>query len=678
MKDSSNVKDIQRNHIIASNTVTDPEREFKETTKDVCEENLVYLRIWSISDNRPFNYQTKAILLPRSKIAQSLSQHSYVTCIVSKVWAWERIQEEIASALVQHLRFIPLTQPQNSFQKDICFYHYSIDKPQRQSLPFSAVPKIVPNNTPEDNSSTMDRIENYLKIEGSCSSSSSILLYPILNRIDFWNAIHPFEGLKTNIKWAIDMVVFCHPSKPLRRLHQRDKLNSDSHNSSLKSTNPPIKIEESVRKRKHFEGLVSEKTGIITIPNKPEGGEKQRQRIASESTCSLVKELQGKHKDTYEKGNCNHREELEPSKLATKGMNDIVSGNHCSRPAYCLNELQFKGQNAHKEDKAIKCEGQNIELYLKQQSQSDNRCFSSDSNADFLTRHRKENCQRQDEQKHQQQQQQQQQSTLNSKRRCSYSTLEQFLPKNELSPVEDLPLTRTDSPSSCDDNNDYLDTFGTLPRSICPQDQIISVEPNDKETSTSFKHDNEEKGARQSEMSSKRNFEHKKSVRIQAITTNLCQHEHKENGRHAATTSTNGNPESREKVKNRTERNKKTVPEYSGIHPYDIICYPKQAGLKNIGNRRLDILVEMAVSHCDAAMDKTARSKVVESVVNTIHEAGGEFVRWCQIRGYVAASQFLACLTVREKFDEALVFRGRPSQERSVYEILKVKDEVTA
>jgi hypothetical protein len=69
---------------------------------------------------------------------------------------------------------------------------------------------------------------------------------------------------------------------------------------------------------------------------------------------------------------------------------------------------------------------------------------------------------------------------------------------------------------------------------------------------------------------------------------------------------------------------------------------------------------------------------VVESVVNAIHEAGGEFVRWCQIRGYVAASQFLACLTVREKFDEALVFRGRPSQERSVYEILKMKDQVPA
>jgi len=577
------LKEKQKNDIIVSKTVTTQQRQSTTTANDICEENLVYLRIWSIGHDLPCNYTTNELQFQsQSIIAQSLSQDHFVTCIVSKIWTWERIQEEIESTLKQHLGWVPLTQPQNSLQMSTCFYHCSKDKSQPSSIPLPSLPKHVPNKTLEDNRRTTEPVGNCMKIEEDCSSSSSYKLYPIFHRMDFWNAIRPYESIGNNVKWAIDMAVFCQQLEQLGLKQHYDQSDLKIHDIS-RNRSIPMKLEESIGKRKQLDRIFPDENRIIASPNERDKGKKGRRRITCESTCTIETELQPRRNDKQsenESENCENH--IESIKLRAKTMHET-------------SRSRVNVQNVKEESHAIKCKNPSAELCSigRGISQRDKRCSSLKS------------------------------TVASSDARSSL--------------VEDLPLTRVDATSLCSRENNSLD-IGQLSGSI-------SVKKKDGK---------------------------------QTMTLTIPHHELKEKGRHVTTASSNHNPKCGEKVKISTEMSKKVVSETSFFNPYDVICYPKRAALQNIGNRRLEILVEMAASHYDSAMDNAARSKVVNSVVHTIHEAGGEFFRWCQIRGYVVASPFLACLTVREKFDEALVFRGRPSQERSLYQILKVQNGATS
>jgi hypothetical protein len=587
------MNDNQKNSIMACKSATSQQRDFSKNMIDICEENLVYLRIWSIGNNLPSTDETKAShFQSHSIISQSLSQDYCVTCIVSKVWKWQRIQEEIASTLKQHLGCVPQKQPKNSLHFSY-FYLCSNNKSQPQSIPLPALPECDTKKSPEGNTSTADLHESYMKIEGNCHLSPSIKLYPIFHRLDFWNAIHPYESIGSNVKWSVDMVVFCSPSEPLGRIQQYNSCDLNVQEISFHGS-VPMKVEDAVGKRKHC--MYTEGSLVINSPKRQNKGKKQRRRITGKSKCKLETESLAKQKDKFtqnERNNCKDQNVTEAT-----------------------NKIKGKVQDAKEKSNVMKC---------KKQS---NKLFST----------RQENSQ------HDKQQ---------------YDLAYTLASTHALSSLEDLPFGQSDSASIHNRDNNGLE-IGQVPGTVCTQGKTFQLgTKNDEARSVIPIHNHKETDTIQSSISTVKEVEQKKKDG---------------NARRFTSTSSHHNNECGANVKTMKERNKKAVTETSLFNPYDIICYPKRAALQNIGNRRLKILVEMAASHYNGAMDNAARSEVVNSVVAIIHEAGGKFFRWCQIRGYVIASPFLACLTAREKFDEALVFRGRPSQERSLYQILKVHD----
>jgi hypothetical protein len=624
------MKAKQKNDILASKTSTMQQRDFSNTANDTCEENLVYLRIWSIGNNLPSNYPKNELLLPHSIIAQSLSQDYCVTCIVSKVWKWQRIQEEIMSTLKQHLGSVPLRLPQNSFHLSY-FYHCSKDESQPQSIPLPTLAKLDVNKISEDNSSIIDPIEKCITVEGDFPSLPSFKLYPILHRMDFWNAIHPYESIGSNAKWSVDMIVLCSPIKKLGRIQRYDQ---NSQKINVKGS-IPMKVEDTVGKSKYVDTIHLEQDLVINSINKQDKGKKQRRSITSKSSRKVETDILATRNDKHiqcERNNCEDHIgliELRSTEISEASRSHVMVQNvrEESNPVSC------KVQDSREELNAIKNKKQRTEL-----------CSTRRENTEHDEQH--------------------------SNLECTVAS------RHALLSLEDHPFSQLDSTSILKKDNNSLEV-GQVPGSVCTQRQECSLGTNDKEGPVIPLDDHKETDTDSSETSSIPKHVQTKKAGNEKHNKTLAsvQHDLKATRRHFTTTVSHHNPDGVANVKISKERNKKTVTEAAFFIPYDVICYPKRAALQNIGNRRLEILVEMAASHYNTAMDNAARSKVVNSVVAIIHEAGGKFFRWCQVRGYVIASPFLACLTVREKFDEALVFRGRPSQERSLYQILKVHDD---
>jgi hypothetical protein len=230
------MKEKQKNDILASKTTATHQRDFSTIANDICEENLVYLQIWWIGNNLPRKDTTNEQQFQyRVMISEYLSQDYCVTCIVSRVWTWERIQEEIVSILKQHLGCISLEETQNALQDLSYFYPCNNDKSQPQSIPLPTLPKHNVTTTQVESSSI---VQNHTNVKGHRSSLPSYNLYPIFNRMDFWNAIQPNDSIETNVRWAVNMVVVCQQPEHLGRIRPCNQLNGNIADSRLNNLIP--------------------------------------------------------------------------------------------------------------------------------------------------------------------------------------------------------------------------------------------------------------------------------------------------------------------------------------------------------------------------------------------------------------------------------------------------------
>jgi hypothetical protein len=141
--------------------------------------------------------------------------------------------------------------------------------------------------------------------------------------------------------------------------------------------------------------------------------------------------------------------------------------------------------------------------------------------------------------------------------------------------------------------------------------------PIDKEMSILLEHNH--KTTISIEPSGISEMKHKeKDENPKKILTHHCQHDYKEKGTYLPVPLLNSNLKSIKKVKKSIDWIKQPVSESHFFHPYDVICYPKRVALYNVGNRRLEILIKIATSTCHATLDHEARSKMVQSVIQTI------------------------------------------------------------
>jgi hypothetical protein len=589
--------DTQKNDTILGQAASIHMRGVSIASNDTSDENSVYLRIWSIENQLVYDEKFQSY----SNIAQSVSQGHFAHCIASRIWTWERIKEEITSTLRQQLGYVPHNQPLNSCQTSTCFYYCSKDEILPQSIPFPTLSESILEKMAEYNSRTADLVQNNLKIEGNCTSSIPCKLYPIIHRIDFWNAIQAYENNDTNIKWMVNMVVFCQPSEQSGGIKQLDNFDLNIDHILLKSS-IQMKMNAPFGKRTHVNSLLPKNEGTVICAN--EGDNSMiLSKIFTSSCASTIREecpLKGNHRqiqnEVYDTAESIGLKEQEKHKLLSSQTQSITE---------LSNVINRQKQNI--ESSLI---GPRITTHDRPTLNLESTVLSRDM--------------------------------FPSTKDCSSIRID-----SSLLPIRDV-------------HSHYI---GRVAGSINTHNQIIGLRTNDDDTLTLLESDHK--------------FMH--------VCTNISKMKQKKKGEEKSKTPANNfktsnvsNTKSRDESKVSTDRGKRVLFDTSFFHPYDVICHPRRTALQNIGNRRLEILIEMAASHYDAAMDKVTRSKVVDSVVDNIHEAGGKFFRWCQIRGYVLASRFLACLTVREKFDEALVFRGRPSQERSLYQILKVQDSATS
>lgn len=345
------MKEKQKNDTIPGKTTAAHQRDFSTIANDICEENLVYLRIWWIGNNLPCKDTTNEQQFQSSAmISEYLSQDYCVTCIVSRVWTWERIQEEIVSILKQHLGCISLEETQNALQDLSYFYPCNNDKSQPQSIPLPTLPKHNVTTTQVESSSI---VQNQINVKGHRSSLPSYNLYPIFNRMDFWNAIQPNESIETNVRWAVNMVVVCQQPEHLGRIRPYNQLNGNIADSRLNNL-IPMKIKEPVGEQKYSDSeLFPKKNEIISSPTRLTTGKNLGQQVICESTNTMDTTLQIKqNNDTQVKNDCEHFSES--IDFGSKEMQEML----CSRQKF---------PKETNESNATKCKHQSTDICSNRQ-----------------------------------------------------------------------------------------------------------------------------------------------------------------------------------------------------------------------------------------------------------------------------------------------------------------------
>jgi hypothetical protein len=395
---------------------------------------------------------------------------------------------------------------QNAFQELPYFYPCNNDKSQPQSIPLPTLPKHNVTTTQVETSSI---VQNHTNVKGHCSSLPSYNLYPIFNRMDFWNAIQPNDSIETNVRWAVNMVVVCQQPERLGRIQPYNQPSGNIADSRLNSS-IPMKIKEPVGEQKYYDRkLFPKKNEIVSSPTRLTTGKNIEQQVICELTNTMDTTLQAKqNNDTQVKNDCEHFSE------SIDFRNNEVQEMLCSRQKF---------PKETNESNATKCKHQNTGICSNRQGINQNEKTRSN-----------------------------------------------------------LPSIPIDKEMSILLEHNHKTT--------------ISIEPSGI-----------------SEMKHKEKDENPKK-----ILTHHCQHDYKEKGTYLPVPLLNSNLKSIKKVKKSIDWIKQPVSESHFFHPYDVICYPKRVALYNVGNRRLEILIKIATSTCHATLDHEARSKMVQSVIQTI------------------------------------------------------------
>ncbi|KAL7574175.1 hypothetical protein ACA910_014853 [Epithemia clementina (nom. ined.)] len=65
------------------------------------------------------------------------------------------------------------------------------------------------------------------------------------------------------------------------------------------------------------------------------------------------------------------------------------------------------------------------------------------------------------------------------------------------------------------------------------------------------------------------------------------------------------------------------------IGPYDVLCGRDKTAFNNIGNRRLRVFVSLYLTQYLDARGRLAKSKIIETVADSVRSSGGRFLKWC-------------------------------------------------
>jgi hypothetical protein len=70
----------------------------------------------------------------------------------------------------------------------------------------------------------------------------------------------------------------------------------------------------------------------------------------------------------------------------------------------------------------------------------------------------------------------------------------------------------------------------------------------------------------------------------------------------------------------------------AALRPYDVLCGRSAFALNNVGNRRFRVTVSMALNKYLTTPTRTGKTKVIDSIVDTVRRSGGRFLKWRHAR----------------------------------------------
>ena len=82
------------------------------------------------------------------------------------------------------------------------------------------------------------------------------------------------------------------------------------------------------------------------------------------------------------------------------------------------------------------------------------------------------------------------------------------------------------------------------------------------------------------------------------------------------------------------------MPQHNDIGPCDVLCGRDKLAFNNAGNRRMRVSVAMVLPKYLEAENRNEKSLLIKSVVSSIHDCGGRFLKYCpKTRSYLELSE---------------------------------------